>query len=76
MNCFVYGNLKSLLDGKSMVDEGEALWTDLKAFFEKYYAPSRMTLCVQTKSSDGMKEVKQWVTESFSCIKAKPGLGK
>lgn len=76
INCFAYGNLKSLLNGKTMAEEGAALWADLKGFFETHYAPSRMTLCVQVKSDDGMKEVKEWCQESFGCIKSKPELGK
>jgi secreted Zn-dependent insulinase-like peptidase len=55
INCFSWGNNKSLLNGKDMSTESGELWKDLKQFFHEFYAPERMTLSVQVKTDDNME---------------------
>ena len=39
-----------------------------ETFYDEHYSADRIKLVVQVKSEDNMKEVKQWVKESFSAI--------
>ena len=67
-NRFQWGSKKSLLPRKKELDQ---LLKDLRNFFDSFYSPDRMKLVVSVKSKDNLKEVKQWVTDSFSIIKKK-----
>jgi secreted Zn-dependent insulinase-like peptidase len=75
INCFSWGNNKSLLNGRKIAQEGKKLWTDLNKFFNDFYSPSRMSVVVQVRT-ENPDHVIAWMTQSFACIKAKPHLGR
>ena len=66
MNCFAWGNLKSLKG-----DNEETLWDDLKTFYENQYSADRLKVVIQVKTDDDLAELRQWVTESFGIIEDK-----
>ena len=41
MNCFAWGNLKSLKN-----DQEETLWDDLKSFYESEYSADRLRVVI------------------------------
>lgn len=55
INCFSWGNLKSLLNGQDIAIGSDTLWADLKDFFNTTYCAERMTLVIQAKTDDNMK---------------------
>jgi secreted Zn-dependent insulinase-like peptidase len=61
MNRFTWGNIKSLRTHKP----GDLL-KDLRNFFNQHYSADRMKLVVQTKTEDGMVELRKQVIEIFS----------
>lgn len=46
INCFSWGNMKSLLNGEDIASGGDSLWSDLKDFYGSTYCAERMTLVV------------------------------
>ena len=46
----------------------EELAKDVQKFFDNEYSADRMKLVVQVKTSDNLKDVREWVTESFNTI--------
>ena len=65
-NRFMWGNLKSLKGQNE-----ETLWDDLRTFFETQYSADRMRLVIQVKTRDNMRELWNWVVNSFSIIENK-----
>lgn len=58
---FSVGNLDTLADR-----EGDAVWDDLKAFYESEYSASRMTLSVLGR--EDLDTLEQWVRERFAAV--------
>lgn len=68
---FGWGNLQSLRDEPA--SKGITLHSQLRAFYEEHYKPSRMRLCVfGVETLDALQEA---VGQSFSPIPACPGVG-
>lgn len=74
INCFSWGNLKSLLNGQDLESGSESLWQDLAQFFNQSYSAERMTLVIQATTDDNMKQVKEWCIKYFGLIQSKPNL--
>ena len=53
----------------------ETLLDDLAKFYKEQYSADRISLVIQTKTSDNLKELRKWVEESFGTIPNK-NLGK
>lgn len=80
---FSWGNIKSIGRGVQVKKDGtiskedeaewDSLWQDVKAFYNEYYSADRIFVVVQAiiPPSHSLKDIEQWVTDSFSHIKNK-----
>lgn len=75
LNCFAWGNNKSLLGTNSLEEAAETLWQDVKDFYKNQYSAERTTVVVQV-GGESLETLREWVTESFGQIKSNPALSR